>query len=243
MIHVLIGGAVGAVVATGSTFLFLRLSGREVTGAALLSAAAAGLVGGAIASATLGAGGAAAAGAARNLAAPVLGGVGGSTSYRVTHNAMTGRAVTQGAPEAAVAGALGGAVGYGVGSAAGPALDAALRPVTRAASQAVQAASTGLLRRAGEQIGLGVQQGVSASGKGSVSGAAISATYKLVDNVDRGRPLLEDLPQASGDGAALGALRGGVGTVTDAVRVPLAPTVGRAAAPPPRSSASGPSTP
>ena len=58
MLHVLVGGVVGALVATGSTYLFLRLRGQEVTSSALLSAAAAGLIGGAVASATLGAGGA-----------------------------------------------------------------------------------------------------------------------------------------------------------------------------------------
>ncbi|MGE0711205.1 MAG: hypothetical protein AB7N76_28920 [Planctomycetota bacterium] len=221
MIHVLIGGAVGAIVAVGSTYLFLRLGGQGVSSSALVSAAVAGLVGGALASATLGAGGAAAAGLARNIAAPVVGGAGGGAAHKVVRNALDGRDPTEGAPEAAALGALSGAVGYGVSSAAGPALETAIRPLGGVASQAIQPGTSALARKLGEGVGQGVREGLRTAGRSYASGAAVGATRQAVQNAEEGRPLAEGVVEASAEGGKLGVLRAGVGSAANSVVAPL----------------------
>jgi hypothetical protein len=111
--HILVGALIGCVCGVIGAVVMSVVFKRPLTWKTLAIGAVAGLVGGAITSATLGAGGVAAATAVRTATAYVAGGTGGSAAGRVYENLLEEKPPLQDVPKAAAIGAATGIVSYG----------------------------------------------------------------------------------------------------------------------------------
>lgn len=115
--HIVFGALIGMVVSVALTLVASRVIRRPVTWKDLAASAVAGIVGGAIATATLGVG---AATTARAVVAFSAGGATGSASGQVTDNVLHGHPVHEGVVKATAFGTAIGAATLGVGKAAAP---------------------------------------------------------------------------------------------------------------------------
>ncbi len=120
MLHILVGGVVGAIVGGVATVAVSAVTGRPITFNSIAAGVVGGAVGGAVTTATFGAGGVAAATTARAASAFVLGGSTGGATAQATENVLEGRPIAEGVPEATVIGGALGAGTFGAGKALGP---------------------------------------------------------------------------------------------------------------------------
>jgi hypothetical protein len=115
--HIFIGALIGCVVSVALTYAASRVINRPLTWKDITASAVAGIVGGAIATATMGIG---VATTARAVTAFAAGGATGSASGQVTDNVLHGKPVGQGVVVATAAGTAIGAATLGAGKAAAP---------------------------------------------------------------------------------------------------------------------------
>lgn len=115
--HILIGAIVGAVVSVALTYLASRVINRPLTWKDVAASAMAGIIGGSIATATLGVG---AAGTLRTVVAFSAGGATGSAGGQITDNVLHGNAIHKDVGHAVVFGTAIGAGTLGVGKAVAP---------------------------------------------------------------------------------------------------------------------------
>ncbi|RMG12400.1 MAG: hypothetical protein D6731_13850 [Planctomycetota bacterium] len=127
--HVFFGALVGCVVSVALTFVASRVIDRPLTWKDVLASAMAGIVGGAVATATLGVG---AASALRTMSAFAAGGATGSASGQLTDNLLHGEPAGKDLVKSTAYGTAIGAATLGVGKAAAPLARAAHRVLPRA---------------------------------------------------------------------------------------------------------------
>jgi hypothetical protein len=115
--HILIGAIIGALVSVGLTFVASKVIDKPLTWKDVAAAAAAGIIGGAVATATLGIG---AATTIRTVSAFTAGGATGSAAGQVTDNVLHGHEVQEGLVTSTLVGAAIGAGTLGAGKLVAP---------------------------------------------------------------------------------------------------------------------------
>ncbi|MBL4844531.1 MAG: hypothetical protein JKY65_03305 [Planctomycetes bacterium] len=127
--HILLGALIGLVVSVALTYVASRVIDKPLTWKDLTASAVAGLIGGAVATATLGVG---AATTLRTVVAFAAGGATGSSGGQITDNVLHGHPVTQDLVKSTALGTAIGAGTLGLGKLAGPAFKHAAKLVRRA---------------------------------------------------------------------------------------------------------------
>jgi hypothetical protein len=188
--HILIGALVGMVVSVGLTYVASKVIRRPLTWKDVAASAMAGIIGGAVATATLGVG---AATTARTVVAFSAGGATGSASGQITDNVLHGHPVHEGVVKSTVVGTAIGAATLGVGKGLG---------------------------HAGRAVGIGSRSaGAAAAGHGgghsnALAGAAaglddaVVPVWRYVKKALARDPVEDDASQVAdghGDGARAGA--------------------------------------